>query len=536
MPVPTLDDDVLQRILSYLHGRDALHVALCSKHLCDLALPRVPANATVKGPEDLRRTCAYMLSGTPPRAQDLEDLTIDFRTFDYAERAQVDISDYWDFSQALLVAELLLRARRLRRLVLERLHPCLEADPRIGEALASMDRLRSATFTTVADGTFALMPPLSESLRSLCLVYFWNEDDPIESGTKTFPALLDALAPVHHLRALHLQHFQPTDGLLGSHRPTFPSIRSLELRLASSSALELVGLCPNLKSLTFSLDSQQPADRLADGPRWPHLRVLELGGYREVNCLVNRVGTVDKLCVTRALIVGSEEEAVDVRDLLEILARTSPVCLRLPVTSGSAPMTFWNRISAAATQLRGLELVISLAALSVEHKNWLDIVPDALRPLRLEYLSVKVLGTETVRRPPRRTEEALQSAEQARQHDADAKEVEEHRTRSIAGLPERLAEAVSSLRLLSVAAAPANEDHLAGRRQDDDPIRAALRWSTAPWTDKMTVRHWRVLTAQSGGRTLQELTIDEADRVRALVESVRYDELSRMIDAWERVL
>ncbi|CDO71786.1 hypothetical protein BN946_scf184939.g10 [Trametes cinnabarina] len=127
MSPPPLNDDVLRHILSYLHGRDALHAALCSKRMRDLALPRVPVLAHVRSPDDLRRTCAYMLAGTQPRAHFLEDLLIDLQVFDYPKhedaQAPLPASDYWDFSQAPLIGDLLAHAPRLRALELERLHP-----------------------------------------------------------------------------------------------------------------------------------------------------------------------------------------------------------------------------------------------------------------------------------------------------------------------------------------------------------------------------------------------------------------------------
>ncbi|KAH9885755.1 hypothetical protein C8Q73DRAFT_294046 [Cubamyces lactineus] len=525
MPVPPLNDDILRHILSYLWKRDALNAALCSKRFRDLALPRVAAVANAGSPTSLRRLCAYMLSGTPPRAQYLEDLTITLTTFDYPSHAPY--SDYWDFSQAHLVGDLLLAARRLRRIAFERFHPCVAADPRIGEALFAMDRLVSAEFATVADSTFELLPGLNRNLRALQLMYFWEHDEqPLEDETKTFPPLLMALSPLHRLSTLGVLYFDPPDGSLTGrsdrHLLQLPSIRTLRFSLSSASALELVDVCPNVTHIDFSSARLNPGDQVCDGPSWPPLQAMTLGGYREVKCIAHRVGAVDKLAIYDIIKVDAADEPETVTDLLAFLAQASPVSMSLRVSFQAAPMAFWGRVAPVAPRLRMLELTVSLAAIATQNIDWLDTIPTSLSALPLVYLAIAVPKNPTVRRPPDRIDELREYAALDVKHHINAK-VEEHRARVLDALPERLINAIPTLRFVSVGAGYANEDNLAGHHDDS----LDYSWLHMFLDETMEKKHWRT-SGEGGARVLQEMSEQEVARLCANAAAGRVEELVRM--------
>ncbi|KAI0326455.1 hypothetical protein GY45DRAFT_1328894 [Cubamyces sp. BRFM 1775] len=530
MPVPLLNDDVLRQILSYLWKRDALNVALCSRHLYDLALPRVAAIAATGSPTSLHRLWAYMLSGTPPHAQYLEDLSITLTTFDCP-----DYDDYWDFSQAPLIGDLLLAAQRLRQIAFERFDPCVEADPRIGEALYSMDRLVSAEFGTVADSTFELLPGLNKNLRALQLMYFWEQDEPLEDETKTFPPLLDALSPLHYLNTLGLVYFDPPDGSLSGsadrHLFRLPSIRTLTFSLSSASALELVDVCPNVTRIDFLSARLDPGDKLCDGPSWPPLRALTLGGYPEAKCVAHRVGAVDKLAISSNIKVGTADEPEQVADLLALLVRASPVNLSLRVSLQATPMTFWGRVAHLAPRLRMLELRVSLEVLAVENIGWLDSIPASLSALPLIYLSIAVPKNPTVQQPSDSIGEVLECAASDEQHYLDAREIEVHRAQALEALPKRLMNAIPTLRFVSIGSGEVNKDNLAGcpaGRPAGPPHKGPdPSWFHMYVDEKMEKKHWRI----SGGgdfRVLQEMSEREAARLCAGADAGQVEELLRL--------
>ncbi|KAI0671306.1 hypothetical protein C8Q78DRAFT_972882 [Trametes maxima] len=454
MVLPVLDDDVLRQVFSYLHGRDALRVSLCSKRLYELSHSRIPAVAVCGSPEDLRRLHRYMVSGgLNPRAQYLEDLRITLPTFDYPQHSRVNFSDYWDFSQAHLIGDLLSLARRLRRLSFERFHPCLDADRRIGSALAAMDQLVYAEFATVADGTFARLPPLGKALRYLGIAYVWDEDDALdvlENETKTLPPLVAALTPLCKLHTLDLWNFTPALGAVPTAFARFPSVRELKLTAASVGALELVGMCPGLTSLDFSLGVGEAGGHIAPGPRWPPLRSLKLAKYREIPCVVDRVSKADRLKILENVIIRTER-GDELRALLPLLAAASPVSLSLFITIGPAPVEFFAHVPSLAPHLQNLELSLASTEFAAENEHWLDNLPDALRTLPLVFLSLAIKKSFPAKGPRRTTKGVLAEV---------SERLEEHLSESIASLPGRLASAIPTLRFLSITAAGPTESNL----------------------------------------------------------------------------
>lgn len=72
----SLNDDALLAIFSFLYGKEALAVALTSRRLHDLAIPRVAASAKCCLSQDFPRFCDYMLQGPRTHARYLEVLDV----------------------------------------------------------------------------------------------------------------------------------------------------------------------------------------------------------------------------------------------------------------------------------------------------------------------------------------------------------------------------------------------------------------------------------------------------------------------------
>ncbi|OJT03214.1 hypothetical protein TRAPUB_6211 [Trametes pubescens] len=532
MAPTAINDDVLLHILSYLHGRDALHVALCSKYLYHLAQPRINAVVVCDSPKDLRTLHSYMFSVSPPRSHDLENFEITLLTFDYPESANIDFSDYWEFSQVPLIGDILMHAPRLKHLCLERLHPCLAADARIAPALAALERLESADFATVSDWTWMCMAaPLSACLRSLRLSYFWHEDDDLQSEgeSKTLPPLLHALAPLHNLHTLELWNFDPPPS--GCPLPAFPSIRDLRMGAASPSALELVECCPNLSILEFSLlhDGSNPNYLpLRDGPRWPPLHRLALFGHTEIGTVLDRVGTANIVRIANPGLTFRSDGAnqTQVTNLLALLQHTSPISLSLPVGVEETPgMTFWAQVPALAPRLRILDLRITFAALSLENRRRLYNIQDTLRPLSIVYLSISMSKAPPT--PGWAVGDEMEIDPEPVQEDCgDATQVEEYLTSSMVELPGRVAAAIPSLRFVTIASArKANPGILSKSSTELDPDPVRIPPSSASSTqlsvgNHISTRYWQVINQGENGssRGLLELPASEGERIRNLAD------------------
>ncbi|KAJ2990247.1 hypothetical protein NUW54_g8527 [Trametes sanguinea] len=214
MNLVSLPDDVLLLIFSYLRGRDALNVAITSKRLYPLALPRIAAMIMCWTPIALRRLHRYMLSGPQLRAKYLRSLSIDVfavckdEQTDYLE-PDTDERYAVDVSQVQLLGDLLLRAPNLTELSLEGFHWCLCQDPRIGPALQSMGQLANLRLSTLGDSALYVLRECKANIHRLTLSYYLEGDYSLGGEPKTLTALFSAISPFRNLRILKLWNFTP---------------------------------------------------------------------------------------------------------------------------------------------------------------------------------------------------------------------------------------------------------------------------------------------------------------------------------------
>ncbi|KAI0364478.1 hypothetical protein BV20DRAFT_858258 [Pilatotrama ljubarskyi] len=538
----SLNYDTLAGIAPYLHGRDALHLALCCKELSELALPRVSAVAECSSPAQLRDLCAYMLSGPRRPVRYLEDLSINYTTFAGEAGARSEDGDeseseeeqdeYWDFSQAHLVRDLLLRATALRRLKLDRLNPLLQERPEIGAALCALPRLVSAGFSTVSEHTFGLVANLTRGLRRLRLAYPGDEDTAMEdddTDSHTMAPLLDLLAPLQQLHTLEIAEFDPWPEPMPERAPRFPALRILSMQDVASAALPLVDLCPNLSKLDLLVDEEKVENAIPPlvagaGRAWGsgELTELKLASLREALLVRNRLQAVDRVQITVDAFPISRRGQASIRALLDLLAAASPISLALPVEVGATPMAFWSEVPALAPRLRILSLKIDIAAIAEENVAWLDNVPDALRPLPLVYLHLDLPKTRFLLFRFPFAPDAEHNAREVRRRAAAAKRIDERRGASVAALPQRLVAAIPTLRFLVITDAGPNPANLTGRGEDDDTMaqgRSGVPCEPGPR------RQWRVV-GEGDTRRLRELSSVEGEAVRALAEEMNVGALS----------
>ncbi len=412
MSLFSLNDDVLLAIFANLHGEDALNVSLTSKRAYRLAGPRIAARINCSSPAELRRLHTYLLSDLPddtPRARSLEHLVIDTSTFEAAEND--DDSSYYgdDFSQAKLIGDILLQARNLRELSFERFQPCLERDPRIGDAIRSLTSLVNVRLFTISDSSLSVFDSFrSDQLARLTLSYYVEDDFPLENQTKTLAPLISVLSSLNRLRIVKLWNFDPIASLAREVLPSMPSLPSIRyLRLSDTSvpALDMVELCPALSTLIVSFSWEAEPMPVSEGPKWPPLRRLMVAELGDVLRFSTRLRTVDQLQISGLLRLwdspGFSEYGPAQQPLLELLRSTSPVSLFICVETTCQEEDLWGELSRAAPRLRSLELQLEgLVPVHVEDYSWLVRAPPCSY---LSFAHKLMHGPEQTPRRPQRS-------------------------------------------------------------------------------------------------------------------------------------
>ncbi|KAI0351784.1 hypothetical protein OH77DRAFT_1429380 [Trametes cingulata] len=576
MTLFSLNEDVLRVIFSSLHGKDALNLSLTSKSIHDLAIHRVAAVAVCKDGRDLRLLHRYLFFGARPRGRYLERLSI-YKNYGlsldeeawYARPAvsteTYDNDSYYDWTRLNLILDILMNAPNLRHLKLPLLHPALERDPRLLDALRALPRLLSLNFDTVGDTTVTFMQSLCCSgLQRLALEFHCRSVAlryEIKGEHITLTSLTDTLARCPRLRSLRLELFRPKSSLLddtGYSARILPAIRSIDLWGVSPQALDLVQLCPNVSSVDFGLfevtlshDAALSSTERRAGPPWPALRSLTVATLVEAVCVQDLVSEVHRLHVRRDEIDLAHPDGYTFPVLLEVLRRSSPVGLFLSLAVRPEPMVFWREVAVAAPRLRYLELKLTVEQLSLDHFGWLDRLPDALRPLSLVSLRIFLPRLSDRNRPYTAGQKAV------------VKQLERDRNESVETLPQGLADAIPSLRFVSIAAeGPSttfNDISMAGLDEEEGPEDTTERptveqeeeperrlnalplynkWriregETLPFDRKPAyVRWWRVRPdgVDGRGRHLTEISQLEGERVQSFLDDGDFASVSRIGD------
>ncbi|KAH9921255.1 uncharacterized protein BXZ73DRAFT_80020 [Epithele typhae] len=528
-----LSEDVLRLIVLHLDGQDALNTSLASKAFYDQTIVRVAATAECSSPAELRALHRYMLGHTDHgqvRAQYLEVLTVIDSTFEDRDPdpdpepfALCDIgASFWNFSEARLVADILLAAPRLRELSIEGFSEIIKVDTRIETAIKSLQSLRATCLLRINDASLANMSPLPNTIRELLLAY--------ESHSRTvpgLPTLLQALSFLPHLHTLRLSTYNRPVTVLGSSAfPILPSIRHVRLHQCHDQTADmLIAQCPNLATLDAGfLGGGQLTHALSrrtlPWSRWTRsLRSLTVRQLDDLYPLAHCATPCDTLCLFLddlrvgchgaapagqyppwfMAIVMSQDPLADAIDrMLDLLRSTAPVRLELCVGVGGGGLvgaTLWARVAEAAPGIRSLSLTVSRIPEDGFAQRWEDgalmDLPAALSPLRLEHLALWV--------PPCAQGEASDGADEE-----DAGDEPHMAPSSLRTLCRPLVDALPHLRYLAVA------DAESPVLPDADPyfeeaVLSALLYCWFRITDREGVREIEKIWAEDGEREVAEL-------------------------------
>ncbi|KAI0671304.1 hypothetical protein C8Q78DRAFT_762904 [Trametes maxima] len=543
MNLLSLPDDVLHLILAYVHGTDALNVALTSKHLSGPALHQIVAVVVCEAPETLYGVHRFLSSGPPQRALSLRSLTVDV----HPEEAPTQDVDGQPQPLPIphLVVDLLLQACNISHLYMGSFDSYALRETRIGAALSSLVRLRHLRLSELTDAALRILATQGSPTTVEDLTLIYDDDFYSVYQQHEFEPLLAALAPLQRLRSLVIWNFYPRTFPYNepcSHL-RFSSVTDLRMGGSSAASLELVPLLPRLSALRFCMQWRRPeppgvifATPLPGRPRWASLHRLMLGEHTDGESMLERLSMVDQLQISGDLEIG-DTESLQLSRFLDLLSAASPVSLYLSVVLSCTPMTFWNRVVAAAPRLRALDLKIVLSKPTLEFSTWLEDLAIGLQPLRSSLLFLRIfvphLGDpghlflhEIAHDTYGNVDEAAVDA---------TREMEDRRVASMALLPQRLVDALPALRYLVLLDGGRNEAFLRYPVRDptshvptnDAEYSEKGEWDELRRTDRVrSWKYWRVVDDREG-RTLVEISQAESDSAQKLVESMDWQSIAQ---------
>ncbi|KAL6301186.1 hypothetical protein BKA93DRAFT_798925 [Sparassis latifolia] len=351
----SLNDDVLFLVTSFLHPLDALRLSETCRHLHLIALPQALSSIVLGTCLQLTAFCRYMLSSPQTRMHLL--------------RAIVIVAPVGDVPNAALLADVFEQALRLRSIHMHHSDTFIEAEPRIGTALAALEDLEDVTLFDAREHVREMLPRLRSKPRKVQLLC------PME-----YPRLVLHLSQLSTLRhAVTLSLFNITiedDTLVGQPAAPFVALEYLSLQYAQIPAV---------------LFSFRNLDRV-------EVWLGEILGPAPDVILSPTLGTVRNVSLDASWIRTAMTEEGIVQ-ALRVLQFVPPLMLTLKIFA--YPLRpFWTCLVALSPQLRYLHLELdTMRALEngdrlfVPVSEWLRVVPPLLASLNLHCLRISVADT-----------------------------------------------------------------------------------------------------------------------------------------------
>ncbi|KAI0730941.1 hypothetical protein C8Q76DRAFT_343209 [Earliella scabrosa] len=469
MQLVDLNDDVVLHICNYLWGLHALQFSLTAKRFYTCAIHRIGITFWTKKFSHLHQFHRYLLNGA--RAEHLRTLGLYHRVF--ANDHMPGQSSSGEDSPTRTLVEVLAIARNIRTLMLADSHFLLQHNSQVRSALAALTQIRHVELRSVTDTVLSSVGTMGWT--SLHTLSFDDLDTSNEVWTST-AMLVETLAQLPCLRTLKIRGFvtwhgqDPREGIPPSAMETvFPSIRQLfVVNSGVVLAFDLADRCPNIEvfdhSTCFVSYSSNDFEQLKDRGynRLPPMRSLRavMEGITSIDSVLNLADHLqlsDEICDTWA---------PHINELCDTLRVISPVYLQLSVSVMPKPMRFWEKAAGFAPRLRYLDLTVRIDDRGSEFleecasSNWVHDIPDALRPLPLMYLRLRVAAS-----PCRQQLWACDADTGSRRWnmtEACARTLSRTRSVALQSLPDRCAREIPTLRYFVLS--------------DDGPTNHQIEW------------------------------------------------------------
>ncbi|PCH39625.1 hypothetical protein WOLCODRAFT_146992 [Wolfiporia cocos MD-104 SS10] len=359
MPLLSLNHDVLYEVLAQTDYQSAMRLSMVSRDTHELGIRHALTRVTLsRSQKQVSAFCKFVLADPANRLPNLRELTIESGAFGVARH--IEFQRKGDFSAAADLADLLEHADQLRRLSLACFEDLIVTEPRIGAALCALPNLVDLGLHQCGQSSMSIFPLLRSQPRKIAFTSLFN---------RRLPTFFHRLQGLKQLETLELSHLDLSDGSQPHAEiheiPSLPTIRSLSLRGCTARMSLFVHAMPHLRSLSIADVFTKVED---------HADYTKRGCWAGLTCLRGNVSDFrywKVRCPVRWLQL--DLTAYHYHDALDVIQRTSPVALSLPVeTRADAP--FWTGVRTAAPRLRYLEVCLDeVKGRSVEWwlRDWL---------------------------------------------------------------------------------------------------------------------------------------------------------------------
>ena len=351
MALMSLNYDVLSAIVEQTDPCSALRLSMVSRGAYDLGITQALASVTLsRSQRQVSAFCQFLLADRS-RLLYLRELTIKSTAFGVKRR--IEFQRTADFTAAAELADMLVKARRLKNLSIACFEDLLAREPRIADAICALPELVEISLDNCGQLAIGVLIRLRSPIRRVKFTALFN---------RKLPTFFHRLQSQGQIEALDLSNLDLSDGSQPHGEvhelPPMPSVRSLCFRASTGRMALFVRAMPNLQRLTLSdVYTGVHGGQEGKGVCWPRLAYLE--------------GTVPDLqhwpvsCPVRWLRLGLTAYHYDTA--IDIIRRTTPVVLSLPVET-KVDATFWTRLVAAASGVRHLELCLDEG--KVDRLSW----------------------------------------------------------------------------------------------------------------------------------------------------------------------
>ncbi|KAH9829362.1 uncharacterized protein C8Q71DRAFT_790635 [Rhodofomes roseus] len=249
-----LNEDTWSIVLSFADPNDAHSLSLVSRIIHPAARRVVLSRAKIFSQGQLEHVCAFMLEEPQHRVRWLRELHIS----DSALNASAE-------GLAAKLADLLGAAQNIVSLALPCVESMLEAEPRVGTALASLARLEVVKFSGVFAQSLNMANTMASSPTDVTLILGTSWDD--EYSTSELPVMLSHLALLRKASVVEIE-FSELSG-------TNSYVRSYGEPSNFGFELGQLGQQPTVREFRFRCGGPLPLFHIFPNMQVLHLRCME---------------------------------------------------------------------------------------------------------------------------------------------------------------------------------------------------------------------------------------------------------------------